>query len=296
VDSPASDPTAIGTLPDLARLCEEHHVDHIVVGFPTDPTQESVEILRTLQDRVRISIVPRYFELISWRSRLDDLFGLPLLDVAPRHLSRWDRVAKRSLDLVTAGIVLVVLSPLLLVVGILVKVTSPGPVLFRQSRVGRDHRMFTIYKFRTMHEATGADIPSAAATNRQPGDPDHQPLHQLRHKQREQHRITRLGAFLRRSSLDELPQFFNVLRGEMSLVGPRPFVPHETSDHDGWMARRYEVRPGITGLWQVSGRNALSAQDLERLDYLYVTSWSLWWDLKIMWDTPKTMVRGLGAY
>ena len=125
-------------------------------------------------------------------------------------------------------------------------------------------------------------------------DPD-LPLHELRKKKDETGRVTHFGAFLRRTGIDEIPQFINVFKGDMSIVGPRPFVPDE-SNVEGWATRRFEVRPGITGLWQVSGRNDLTRKDLVQLDYLYVASWSLWWDLKIMFETPMTMVRGTGAY
>jgi lipopolysaccharide/colanic/teichoic acid biosynthesis glycosyltransferase len=131
-----------------------------------------------------------------------------------------------------------------------------------------------------------------------PGDTDmdaDRPLHEVRHKLDESARITRFGAFLRRTGIDEIPQFISVFKGDMSVVGPRPFIPSE-SDVEGWATRRFEVRPGITGLWQVSGRNDLTRNDLVQLDYLYVASWSLWWDLKIMFETPKTMARGIGAY
>jgi lipopolysaccharide/colanic/teichoic acid biosynthesis glycosyltransferase len=121
------------------------------------------------------------------------------------------------------------------------------------------------------------------------------PLHETRRKLDETGRITRIGAYLRKTGIDEIPQFINVFKGDMSVVGPRPFIPEE-SEVEGWATRRFDVRPGITGLWQVSGRNDLSRNDLVQLDYLYVASWSLWWDLKIMWETPKTMARGTGAY
>ena len=120
-------------------------------------------------------------------------------------------------------------------------------------------------------------------------------MHEARRKKEEHTRITRFGAFLRRTGIDEIPQFINVFKGDMSVVGPRPFIPSE-SDVEGWATRRFEVRPGISGLWQVSGRNDLTRSDLVQLDHLYVASWSLWWDLKIMFETPKTMARGIGAY
>jgi lipopolysaccharide/colanic/teichoic acid biosynthesis glycosyltransferase len=179
-----------------------------------------------------------------------------------------------------------------LFLAILVKLTSPGPIFFCQERVGQGRKLFAIYKFRTMvtEDATRISQPTHDA----PGALV--PLHELRNKAIESDRITRVGRVMRRTGLDEIPQFFNVLRGEMSLVGPRPFKECESESIQGWQARRFESRPGITGLWQVSGRNDLSMEDLRRLDYLYVAGWSLWWDIKIVWDTPRAMVRGFGAY
>ena len=292
VDTLSADDGSLGTVGDLPQLCDKFGANRILVAYPTSMSHESVSILRSLPDSVHISIVPRYFELISWRSRISDLYGLPLLEVASAHLSRWDRLFKRSFDVVASSLLLLVLSPVLAVVAVLVKLSSPGPVLFRQERVGQGRRPFTIFKFRTMvqSEAPQSDQDEVVS-------PDGTiPLHQLRHKAVEADRITPIGRFLRKTGLDEIPQFLNVLSGTMSLVGPRPFKACESETITGWQARRFELRPGITGLWQVSGRNDLSMDDLRRLDYLYVASWSLWWDLKIVWDTPRAMVRGFGAY
>jgi lipopolysaccharide/colanic/teichoic acid biosynthesis glycosyltransferase len=194
-------------------------------------------------------------------------------------------------DICISSFVLLVTSPLLLIVAFGVKLSSPGPVFFRQVRLGRGRVPFTITKFRTMtvdtstfDSATSSDLVNEEV-----------PLHELHHKEQDQGRITRFGAFLRHTGIDEIPQFINVFKGDMAVVGPRPFVPAE-SGVAGWGSRRFEVRPGITGLWQVSGRNDLSRSDLVQLDYLYVASWSMWWDLKIMWETPRTMAKGVGAY
>jgi lipopolysaccharide/colanic/teichoic acid biosynthesis glycosyltransferase len=225
---------------------------------------------------------------------------LPFLEIAQPHLSPWDKFMKRAFDLCISSAVLVVTSPLLLVVAIGVKMSSPGPVFFRQVRMGRDTEPFTVTKFRSMTIGTAdadasLDAPLAIpAVGAQAEDPD-RPLHEVRNKKDESARITRFGAFLRRTGIDEIPQFISVFKGDMSVVGPRPFIPSESSV-EGWATRRFEVRPGITGLWQVSGRNDLTRNDLVQLDYLYVASWSLWWDLKIMFETPKTMARGIGAY
>ena len=292
VDALAADDDSLGTIGDLPQLCEKLSANRIIIAYPTSMSHESVTIFRSLPPTVRISIVPRYFELVSWRSRIADLRGLPLIDIAPAHLSRWDRFLKRGFDITASLLLLLILSPLALIVAMLVKLTSPGPVLFRQERVGRGRQLFTIFKFRTMvgGETTPAGEKGEDAQNAS------LPLHQLRNKAGDEERITRVGRFMRKTGLDEVPQFLNVLIGDMSLVGPRPFKEDESETVTGWQARRFEFRPGITGLWQVSGRNDLSMDDLRRLDYLYVASWSLWWDIKIVWDTPRAMVRGFGAY
>ena len=237
---------------------------------------------------------PRYYELISWRSRLTDLGGMPFLEIARPHLSVWDRFMKRAFDVCMSSFVLVVTSPLLVAVAIGVKLSSPGPVFFRQVRLGRHQQPFTVTKFRSMTVGDHSELAPGDASDDAPED-HARPLHEARGKLDESARITPIGAFLRKTGIDEIPQFINVFKGDMSVVGPRPFVPKE-STVDGWATRRFEVRPGITGLWQVSGRNDLSRNDLVQLDYLYVASWSLWWDLKIMWETPRTMARGTGAY
>jgi exopolysaccharide biosynthesis polyprenyl glycosylphosphotransferase len=292
VDTLASVEGSLGTVSDLPQLCEKLQANRIIIAYPTSISQESIAIFRSLPPSVHISIVPRYFELVSWRSRIADLHGLPLIEVAPAHLSRWDRFLKRAFDVVASSLLLLILAPLALTLAVLVKLSSSGPIFFRQERVGRGRQLFTIYKFRTMVEA---DSPGVESNDTRTDDTS-TPLHEVRHKAIEATRITPIGRVMRRTGLDEIPQFVNVLCGNMSLVGPRPFKECESETISGWQARRFEFRPGITGLWQVSGRNDLSLDDLRRLDYLYVASWSLWWDVKIACDTPRAMVRGFGAY
>ena len=294
VDDPADavETDALGRIADLPQLCRRLHVHRVLVAARDEFSVESMDVYRQLQDFVHIAMVPRYYELISWRSRLTDLAGMPFLELAQPHLSPWDKLMKRAFDLCISSAVLLITAPLLLIVAVGVKLSSPGPVFFRQIRIGRDTEPFMVTKFRSM--TTGAPDAPASAPDSRHGDPD-RPLHEVRHKLDERIRITRFGAFLRRTGIDEVPQFINVFKGDMSVVGPRPFVPSE-SNVEGWATRRFEVRPGITGLWQVSGRNDLTRNDLVQLDYLYVASWSLWWDLKIMFETPKTMARGIGAY
>ena len=292
VDARTAEDGSLGTVSDLPQLCEALRANRIIIADPTSMSRESITIFRSLPSSIHVAIVPHYFELVSWRSRISDIYGLPLVEVTPPHISQWDRFLKRGFDVIGSSILLIVLSPIELILSILVKLSSSGPILFRQERAGQGRRLFTIYKFRSM-----VDSDPTPVCKSHEGAPDPSiPLHELRSKAVEVKRITPVGRFMRQTGLDEIPQFLNVLLGNMSLVGPRPFTESESDSITGWEARRFELRPGITGLWQVSGRNDLSLDDLRRLDFLYVASWSLWWDIKIVWDTPRAMVRGFGAY
>ena len=290
---PAPD-DAIGVLDDLVDLVQSLSIDRVIIGSTGLIGFETADIYRSILPFAKISLVPRGFELVSWRSRLTDLSGLPLLEVAPPLMTRWDRMVKRLTDIIGGAAALLVTLPFWIIIAMLIKLTSEGPVFFRQERVGRGGRKFSIVKFRTMTVSVDEDPPEGGLPDNE--HPLETPLHVSRNKATLVHRSTRVGAVLRKYGIDEIPQFLNVLRGDMSLVGPRPFISSESDELEGWTARRFEVRPGITGLWQVSGRNELSADDLRQLDYLYVTSWSYVWDLRIMSETPGVMAKGLGSY
>jgi exopolysaccharide biosynthesis polyprenyl glycosylphosphotransferase len=283
---------ALGRLSDLENVIREHDVDRILIGSTGDFEGDHLAEYRRAMELADVALVPRVHELVSWRSRLTELSGLPLLETVPTQMSTWDRTTKRAFDLVGASVLLVLCLPLFVVIAASVKLTSPGPVFFRQERLGRHRRSFTILKFRSMRVEGHRDEAREEAHHANP----EAPLHEARHKRDEVPHLTPIGGFLRRSGLDELPQFLNVLTGSMSLVGPRPFITAESEPPSGWSARRFDLRPGITGLWQVSGRNELTAEELRQLDYLYATGWALWWDVKICMDTPRAMIRGLGAY
>lgn len=210
-------------------------------------------------------------------------FGLVAAGTS-RVLQQW---IKRLTDIALSLFLLLVLTPVLIAIAISVRLTSPGPALFRQVRIGWRGQPFTIYKFRTM--TTNAEDLLIDLRDRSDVDG---PLFKLHLDPRR----TRLGAVLRKLSLDELPQLFNVIKGDMSLVGPRPFVPSESAAFTGWAARRFDVRPGMTGRWQVSGRNNLPFDELKRLDHEYVSEWSFWRDLQILLITPARVVRREGAY
>jgi exopolysaccharide biosynthesis polyprenyl glycosylphosphotransferase len=277
----------LGNITDLPSVCQEVGADRVIVAFSQSSPTWVVEMLRRLASDVRVSIVPRLFELVTWQSRLEELQGLTVMDVAPPRHGPVSRATKRALDIAVSAFMIFVQLPLIALVAGAIKATSPGPVFFRQDRVGYKGQVFRIFKFRTM--VVGADQVKVDLRDRNEVDG---PLFKLRSDPR----VTPVGRFLRSTSLDELPQLFNVLLGQMSLVGPRPFVPDESAGIDGWAARRFEVRPGMTGLWQISGRNDLPFEELRQLDYAYVASWSLPWDLKILWHTPGSVLRRHGAY
>ncbi|HZQ57294.1 MAG TPA: sugar transferase [Acidimicrobiales bacterium] len=277
----------LGTISDLPELCRVLDIDRVVVAFSPTEAPRIADTLRQLDRTVRVSVVPRLFDLVTWRSAVDELHGLPLMDVAPPTLSAWHRGVKRAMDLSVAVAGIVLTLPLWVLIAIAIKVTSPGPVFFRQDRMGKGGKPFKILKFRTMRVGADDEKANLADANEVDG-----PLFKIKRDPR----VTPVGRVLRATSLDELPQFLNVIKGDMSLVGPRPFVVPESAQIEGWAARRYDVRPGMTGLWQVSGRNDLAFDELRRLDYAYVASWSLLWDVKIMWQTPACVLRRRGAY
>jgi exopolysaccharide biosynthesis polyprenyl glycosylphosphotransferase len=286
-DYPDTASPVLGGLGDLPELCAQHRVDRVIVAFPDTPDAHALEALRALLGQVPVSIIPRFFELLNWRSEMEELHGLPLLHVPPASLGGGARMTKRALDLTVAVCVVVAATPIWLAAAIAIKVDSPGPVFFRQDRAGRAGRPFRIFKFRSMSADAWERRGTVAGQNQSDG-----PLF----KMASDPRVTRVGGFLRRTSIDELPQLLNVIRGEMSLVGPRPLPMEESAQLDGAALTRLDVPPGITGLWQVSGRSDLTYADLQHLDSVYVRSWSLLWDLRIIIQTPRSVFSRSGAY
>jgi lipopolysaccharide/colanic/teichoic acid biosynthesis glycosyltransferase len=218
-------------------------------------------------------------------------------DLRQREMAgRLSRGLKRGLDIVGSATALLLLSPLMGTLALLIKLSSKGPILFRQSRVGFRGKPFVFLKFRTMHDKNDLNVHKEYIQRfiaGQEGPSEPVPVYKIT----DDPRVTRIGRFLRKTSLDELPQFWNVLVGEMSLVGPRPPIPYEVECYDIWHRRRvFEVKPGITGLWQVKGRSRMTFNDMVRLDLKYAKSWSIWLDLKILFETPRAMISGDGAY
>jgi lipopolysaccharide/colanic/teichoic acid biosynthesis glycosyltransferase len=209
------------------------------------------------------------------------------MELHPAQLSQAALRKKRVFDVGLVSLALPFVLPLMAVIAVAVRLDGAGPIMFRQRRAGQDGRVFHILKFRTMEVGAEARRDQLLARNEVDG-----PLFKIKNDPR----MTRIGRLLRRTSLDELPQLFNVLRGQMSLVGPRPFEVGEDAAITGWARRRLDLTPGITGLWQVSGRNDLSFDEMVKLDYLYVTRWSLWWDVRILAQTIPAVLRRRGAY
>ena len=286
-DGDPSQATVLGNLRDLPTLCRDNQVDRIIVAFSRTPDRETLEVLRSLDGQVPISVIPRLYELHSWRSEIEELHGLALMHVPPASLGYSAQLTKRVVDLVASVLAILLTLPVWLALAAAIKLDSPGPVFFRQERSGRGGRPFRIFKFRTMTADAWNCRATLASSNEVDG-----PLFKMQNDPR----VTRVGRFLRRTSLDEIPQLINVLRGEMSLVGPRPLPVEESVRLDGAALTRFDVAPGMTGLWQVSGRSDLSYADLQHLDSVYVRSWSLMWDLRIIRDTPRSVFGRRGAY
>ncbi len=271
---------------DLARTVRAQRVDRLVISPQDLEDTALLDLMRAASElRVKLSVVPRILDVLGPSLEIDDVDGIAVRAVCPLVLSRTARVAKRTVDVVGATVILLVAAPLLALITVGIKLESPGPVLFRQRRVGRGGRTFMVFKFRTMVAGAEGMTIELRSHSRDP----HWLL--LEHDPR----VTRLGRVLRLSSLDELPQLWNVLKGEMSLVGPRPLVEIEDAEVAGWARRRLDVTPGITGLWQVLGRTNISFEEMVKLDCLYVTNWSLYEDIRILLRTIPVLLARKGA-
>jgi exopolysaccharide biosynthesis polyprenyl glycosylphosphotransferase len=283
----------LGDTAELPELVRRFDVERVIVAFNSGPYDSTLRAVRRLADQgVQVDIVPRLYEVVGAETTVHTVEGLPLLSIPPPGLSWSKRALKRALDLVVASIALLLLTPLFGLVALLIRLDSHGPAFFRQPRIGENGRQFRIWKFRTM--AADADERKAeyAHLNMHEG-PNGDPR---MFKIPDDPRVTRVGRVLRRCSLDELPQLINVLRGDMSLVGPRPLIPDEHRYVTDWAQRRLALRPGMTGLWQVLGRNGIAFDEMVRLDYVYVNSWSLWNDLRLMARTVPAVFGANGRF
>lgn len=278
----------LGDLAGAGCVIDYSGVDELVVALDKDERRDLTGILRRLSALdVPFRIIPSLFEHAYACERDAGLAGVAAVSYHVEPMDRAQRAAKRLLDTVVAGLVLLVLSPFLAVIALLVKLTSPGPVFFRQERVGKHGRVFGMHKFRTMYVGAEARLGDVAHLNE--GE-------DALFKIRDDPRITPMGRFLRRWSIDELPQFYDVLKGDMSVVGPRPPLRREVSRYKTPQLVRLKGKPGITGLWQVSGRSDLTFEQMVDLDRYYLEHWSLGLDMSIMLRTAVAVARRNGAY
>jgi exopolysaccharide biosynthesis polyprenyl glycosylphosphotransferase len=276
---------------DVRTLVRRLDIDRVMLA-PALSESQRVDLVCELSELgVHVDLVPSWSDVVGARLDLHEMEGMPLLTLPRPGLGRWALRLKRALDLAFATGALVLFAPLLIACALAIRLDSPGPILFRQRRIGKDDRPFEVFKFRSMYIDADARKDEVARLNFHGGSNDSGMF-----KIREDPRVTRVGRILRRYSLDELPQLFNILRGEMSLVGPRPLIENEDRQVEGRLRRRLDLTPGLTGLWQAHGRSDIPFEEMVNLDYLYVTNWSLWGDIKLLMRTLPVVTRGRGAY
>jgi exopolysaccharide biosynthesis polyprenyl glycosylphosphotransferase len=279
---------SLGELADLAGILAEHRVQDVVIADPDFPQAQAVELIDVCHQRgVEVHVAPSTMGILTQRAEFVPGQSLPLFTLKPPVFEGVDFAMKRTFDAIGATLLLVLLSPLLLAIALAVKLTSRGPVLYRSARPGMGATPFDCLKFRTMHDDAEEAQAELEAFNEMDG---------ALFKIREDPRLTPVGRLLRRFSLDELPQLVYVVRGDMSLVGPRPLPLRDFAQLDEWHKKRYLVLPGITGLWQVSGRADLDFDDLVRLDFLYLERWSIALDLVILLKTIPAVLMRRGAF
>ncbi len=290
----------VGNLADLPEVIRDLAIQEVIITDDSVPSERLFEAMMSIgrKQKVEFRLAPSLFNFMPQKTSVEQIGVLPMVRLFREPLSDAEKFIKRLFDITIASFAFITLSPVWMVVALLIKLDSRGAILFKQERVGMDGRKFLCYKFRTMQADADEEIHRAAyrkniegLTDANAGS-DAKPVFG---KVKNDPRVTNFGGFLRRTSLDELPQFLNVLRGEMSVVGARPPIPYEVEDYEIKHRRRLDMKPGITGLWQVSGRSRLTFEEMVQIDLYYIENWSLWLDLKIILLTLPAVLRGDGA-
>ncbi|HNT75169.1 MAG TPA: sugar transferase [Anaerolineae bacterium] len=279
----------LGRLEDVEAVVKQRAIDDVVLALPPQAHRRMNMVVSRLHELpVTVRVIPDYFSLALFRATIDDFGGIPMINLRDPALNDYQRLLKRLFDLFFGSLLTLAALPLMALIALAIKLDSPGPVLFRQKRVGENGRLFNMYKFRSMvvnAEALQAQVNQVDAEGR------------VVHKVAHDPRVTRVGRFIRRWSLDELPQFFNVLKGDISLVGPRPELPWLVDDYELWQRKRFAVPQGLTGWWQVNGRSDKTMHLHTDEDLYYVQNYSLWLDIYILFiKTPWVVLKGKGAY
>lgn len=277
----------LGDTKDIARILEKNVIDEVLFAVSPDRLLSIESAIQKCEEiGIKVHITAKFFDNIASRTELEEFGGIPVLTLTRVPCHAIQLFTKRIIDIVVASTGLLLTLPVFAITALLIRITSKGPVFFRQTRCGLNGRNFTMYKFRTMCHDAEIKLMDVTHLNRMSG-----PVF----KAADDPRITRVGRLLRKLSIDELPQLWNVLKGDMSLVGPRPPIPDEVEKYERWQRRRLSMRPGITCLWQVSGRNIVDFDEWMQLDLKYIDNWSLWLDVKLMLKTLPAVLSTAGA-
>ncbi|MCR4406833.1 MAG: undecaprenyl-phosphate glucose phosphotransferase [Anaerolineae bacterium] len=278
----------LGTLAQAQYVVQTYQVNEVIIALPLRAHERMEELVQSLQKTtVNIRVVPDFFAMALFQAKVEDFGGMPLIGLRVPALSEFDRLIKRAFDLIVGSVLLLISLPIMAIIAIAIKLDSPGPAIFRQERVGENGRPFLMYKFRSM-------VDGAEQMQEQVNEVDKEG--HIIHKKPDDPRVTRVGRFIRRFSLDELPQLFNVLKGEMSLVGPRPELPWLVEKYKPWQRARFTVPQGITGWWQVNGRSNKLMHEHTEEDIFYIKNYSLLLDILILWKTVGAVLKREGAY
>jgi exopolysaccharide biosynthesis polyprenyl glycosylphosphotransferase len=287
-DSEDQEDGVLGNLDRVREVVERERIDDVVVALPREDYTRTNQVVGELHDLpVRVWVVPDYFSLALHRAKVEEFAGVPMLDLRAPALSDYQRMVKRGFDLLVCLLCLPFALPVMGIIALCIRLEGPGPIFYCPVRVGENGRLFKMIKFRTM-------VPDADRMIHQVERVDEHGA--VIHKSRNDPRVTRVGRVLRRASLDEIPQLINILRGDMSLVGPRPEMPHLVEQYDLWQRKRFAVPQGLTGWWQVNGRSDKPMHLHTEEDLFYVQHYSLWLDLQILLRTIWTVIRGKGAF
>ncbi len=283
-----SDMPFLGTFDQIRIVLNQHKITDVIIALPHSAYYQMSEIVQKMEDMpVQVWVALGFFDLALYKTNIEDLAGIPMLDLRASAIDEYQRMMKRAFDVFFGSIALMFALPLMAVSALLVFLEDGSPVLFRQKRVGENGRLFEMLKFRTMLKNAEQ---MQSQVEKQDADGN------LIHKSKDDPRITKAGRFLRRYSLDELPQFINVVRGDMSLVGPRPEMPYLVEKYQPWQRKRFAVPPGITGWWQVNGRSDKPMHLHTEDDLYYIQNYSIWLDVQIIFRTIWVVLLGKGAY
>jgi exopolysaccharide biosynthesis polyprenyl glycosylphosphotransferase len=293
-DNPAKSSTdvgrfkALGSVERAPEVMASHGIQRVIICLPWQTHRTIQRLLRECEQmKVEAFVVPDLFQLTKNQMKVVELNGIPLISTRDISIQGWNLVIKRTFDIAVGVLMALVALPFALLIALAIRLDTPGPIFFRQMRVGKHGKEFACFKFRSMVSNADELRGQIAELNESTG-----PLFKIRNDPR----LTRVGRFIRRYSLDELPQLFNVLHGEMSLIGPRPNLPQEVDQYQEWMKKRLSVSPGLTGLWQVSGRSDLTFDEMVLLDIYYVENWSIGLDINILLRSVPAVLRAKGAY